>query len=201
MMVEPPGQAAARGVLEINDGVLVAVEKAFFKELPGPVRQPAVVERRLGVDGGAVETCKEGGRTGPVETLVVKANADSHALRWTDTPLQIGTRTCLPQVGSRPSGERVELRHGASFVKRKAALKYAQGRRSAGTPADFRSRFGRRVPTPYGTRLLVRLLFRELSNERELELLTAVSLHHNNHPQGNDTQKHQKADQRANIGN
>ena len=46
MMIEPPGQLRVAGVLEVDDGVLVAVEQAVFEDLRGPVCHAGVLEAR-----------------------------------------------------------------------------------------------------------------------------------------------------------
>src|SRR5579859_23415 len=80
VMVKPPRQAVAGGILKIDDGVLIAVENTLIKELTGPVHHPRVIKMRLGINAGAIETREHGGRTGAIKTLIVKANADSHLL-------------------------------------------------------------------------------------------------------------------------
>ena len=49
MMVEPPGQPRMARVLEIDDGVLVAVEFRFVKERAGTVRQAAELGIKVGL--------------------------------------------------------------------------------------------------------------------------------------------------------
>ena len=78
VMVKPPGQAVAWGIFEIDDGVFIAIENTYVKQLPGPVHHPGVVELGLGINAGAIETREHGGRTGAIKTLIVKADADSH---------------------------------------------------------------------------------------------------------------------------
>ena len=61
VMVKPPSQAIARRIFEINDGVLIADKQTIFEQLPGSVRQAAIVEPRLGVYRSLVETGEKGG--------------------------------------------------------------------------------------------------------------------------------------------
>src|SRR5262245_1876957 len=78
VVVKPPCQAFRAGILEVDDRILVAVKHSFVKELPGVMNQPEVVHLRLGIHPGLIQASEEGGRTSPVETMVVKANANSH---------------------------------------------------------------------------------------------------------------------------
>ena len=79
-MVEPPGQARVRGVLEIDDGVLVAVEQAVGKKLTRRVRHPGVKEFRARVESVFQKAAEKGRRRGAVETMVVIENSDPHVL-------------------------------------------------------------------------------------------------------------------------
>ena len=78
VVVEPPCQPRVRRVLEIHNGVLVAVEHALFKELRGLVGQAG--ENELGVGMvGILQKPAEKRRGGcAVEAIVVVENSDSH---------------------------------------------------------------------------------------------------------------------------
>ena len=71
MMVEPPGQLRVAGILEIDDGVLIAIEQAVFEDLRGPVGHACIFEVRVGVKRAPDEAAEERGRGGAVETVVV----------------------------------------------------------------------------------------------------------------------------------
>jgi hypothetical protein len=71
VVVEPPGQIWVRRVLEIDDCVDVAIEKAVFKELGSPVSQAGKFKVRITIERSFVKAAKERGRGGPVETMIV----------------------------------------------------------------------------------------------------------------------------------
>ena len=61
MVIEPPGQAGIAGVLEIDDGVLVAIEERRVEGLGGPMRHSGVGELRIRVNGARDEAAEVGG--------------------------------------------------------------------------------------------------------------------------------------------
>jgi hypothetical protein len=79
MVIEPPRQTVSTAVFEVDYGILVAVEQTVFKELTGPVDEAAIVEFSMGIYARLVKAREDGGRTGPVETSVVVANAHLHS--------------------------------------------------------------------------------------------------------------------------
>src|SRR5207244_411096 len=76
VMIEPPGDFRRAGVLEIDDGIFPAVEFGFIEERTGTVQQSA--ENEVGILPNAllIETRKQGGRAGTVETLIVIEDFD-----------------------------------------------------------------------------------------------------------------------------
>ena len=76
MMVEPPGDARRGGVLEVDDGILVADEFGLVEESACAVHQAVVLVDGVAGDALAVEAGEERGRAGSVETLVVIENAN-----------------------------------------------------------------------------------------------------------------------------
>jgi hypothetical protein len=70
-MIEPPGEAGVVGVLEIHDGVFVAIEQLRSKGLRCPVGHACIAELRIRVNRSRDETAEEGSRRRPVETVVV----------------------------------------------------------------------------------------------------------------------------------
>ncbi len=81
MMVEPPGELWIAGVLEVDDGVLLAVEEAVLEDLGGPVRHAGVVEIGGGVERTAVKAAEKCRGGGAVETVIVVEDAYPHAFR------------------------------------------------------------------------------------------------------------------------
>src|SRR6185437_10972585 len=79
MVVKPPGYLGRRGVLEIHNGVFVAIKFVFIKQRTGAVQETAEHELGIGADALAVETGKQRRGAGPVETAVVVENAYAHS--------------------------------------------------------------------------------------------------------------------------
>jgi hypothetical protein len=77
-VVEPPRQAFGGAVLEIHDGVLVAVEHLRVEKLAGAVREGRVLDRSAGRDRRPVEAREDGGGSDAVKTVAVVEQAKSH---------------------------------------------------------------------------------------------------------------------------
>src|SRR5258708_15912802 len=75
-MVEPPGDLGRTGVLEIDDGVFIAVKMGFVKE--GACAGHESGEYKVGIFANpfAIETGEECGGGSPVETLAVIEDSD-----------------------------------------------------------------------------------------------------------------------------
>ena len=78
MVVEPPGDARRGGVLEVDDGVLVAGEFRLVEERASTVNQPVIGVSGAGSDALAMEAREERGGAGSVEAFVVIEDADAH---------------------------------------------------------------------------------------------------------------------------
>ncbi len=78
MMIEPPSETRAGRVLEIHDGVDVAVELRFIEQLGSLVREAGIVELGGGIDLSAEEAAEDRRGTGAVETTIVEKDADFH---------------------------------------------------------------------------------------------------------------------------
>ena len=78
-MVEPPGNFGRTRVLEINDGILVAIKFGFIKKRSGAMQQSAENELRIFANALLIKTRKQGGRAGPIEALVVIKDFDSQS--------------------------------------------------------------------------------------------------------------------------
>src|SRR5690349_3260628 len=87
MMVEPPGEPKGIRILEIHDGIFVAVEDAVFERLRGLVRHAGETKVRVRMDALAVETRKDGCGRRAVETFVVEADLDSHLTLSANIPV------------------------------------------------------------------------------------------------------------------
>ena len=77
-MVEPPIQFWVRGILKIDDGIHVAVEKRVLKQLIGRMRHPGVREFRVRMDFVADESAEVGCRGRAVEAVIVVENSNQH---------------------------------------------------------------------------------------------------------------------------
>src|SRR5690348_2059200 len=84
-MVEPPGQLRRRRVLEVHNGVFVAIENRPFERLRRAVNHSAITEFRIFADAFAIETRKDSGGSSTVEALIMEANADFHPVNWPPT--------------------------------------------------------------------------------------------------------------------
>jgi hypothetical protein len=77
-MIEPPRQIVVGRILEIDDGVLVAVEQIVFEQLRCLVRHPRKDEFRPRMKLVFKESAEQSRRRGPVKAVVVVKNANSH---------------------------------------------------------------------------------------------------------------------------
>ena len=71
VVIEPPGDFGRWGILEVDDGVLVAGKVGFVEEGAGAVDEAAEFVGGVGADALMVKAAEEGGRAGTVKTLVV----------------------------------------------------------------------------------------------------------------------------------
>src|ERR1700734_1652695 len=78
MVVEPPGEQRRTGVLEIHDGVFVAVENAILEWLGSFMRHPGVHKLGVRVDTFSVEAGENGGGGRSIEAFIVKTKANLH---------------------------------------------------------------------------------------------------------------------------
>ena len=76
VMVKPPSDFGRTGVLEIDDGVFVAVEMRFIKQSSRAMQQAGEDEGGVLANALAIETGEESGGTSAVETLVVVEDSD-----------------------------------------------------------------------------------------------------------------------------
>jgi len=61
VMVEPPGDVGRTAVLEVDDGILVAIELLLIEQRAGAVDQPGEFEFDVAADALAVEALEQGG--------------------------------------------------------------------------------------------------------------------------------------------
>ena len=78
VMVEPPGELRIAGVLEIDDGVFVAVEESRIEELGCLVRHSRVAEFRIGVNGPQDKPAEVSGRRRSIEAMIVIEHPCEH---------------------------------------------------------------------------------------------------------------------------
>jgi hypothetical protein len=80
MVIEPPRNFGRGGVLEIDDGVLVAGEFTLVKQRSGAMNQAVIFIAGAGADALAVEAREQRGRASSVETFVVIEDANPQSL-------------------------------------------------------------------------------------------------------------------------
>ena len=71
VVIEPPGDFRRTGILEIDDGILVAVKLLLVEKSARAMQQAGVDEVHIAADSFPVETGEQGRRGSPVKTLVV----------------------------------------------------------------------------------------------------------------------------------
>jgi hypothetical protein len=76
MMVKPPGNLGRSGILEVDDGVFVAIEVGFIEERARAMHQPGELEVHVRPDAFAVKARKQRRRGRPVKTFSVKKDPD-----------------------------------------------------------------------------------------------------------------------------
>ena len=94
MVVEPPRERRMGRVLEIDDGVLIAVEQTVLKKLIGLVRHAGVLEAGEGVQMVVIELAEEGSRGRAVEAMVMVKYANAFRQHFCS-----GKLNRLPQPG------------------------------------------------------------------------------------------------------
>jgi hypothetical protein len=94
MMIEPPGEPRVGRILEIHDGIYIAVKETVPEQLGGPVRKPREFERCLGRELGFVKPAEERGGSGAVETMVVIQNSHPHGF----LSIKVGKPSSFAQV-------------------------------------------------------------------------------------------------------
>jgi hypothetical protein len=71
VVIEPPGDFGRTGILEIDNGILVAIELVFVEERAGAMQQAGVNEFHIAANAFAVETREQRSRGSAVKTFVV----------------------------------------------------------------------------------------------------------------------------------
>jgi hypothetical protein len=70
-VIEPPGDFRRTGILEIDDGILVAVKLLLVEKSACTMQQAGIDEVHIAADSFPVEAGEQGCRGSPVKTLVV----------------------------------------------------------------------------------------------------------------------------------
>ena len=78
MMIEPPGQARVGGVLEVHDGVFIAIEQRVLEYLGGFVRHARIGKLCIRMDPVLHKTAEVGRRRSSVETVIVVQDSHQH---------------------------------------------------------------------------------------------------------------------------
>jgi hypothetical protein len=92
-MVEPPGDFGRIRVLEINDGIFVAVEETLFPRVLGLMSHPAEVEFGLGIKAFPVKAVKKRRGSSAIETAIMETQSDlGHRERVCPTSARVRTQ-------------------------------------------------------------------------------------------------------------
>jgi len=76
MMIKPPGNLWRSGILEVDNGVLIAVEIGFIEERARTMHQAGELEVHVRPNALAIKAGKQRGRGRPVKTFAVKKDPD-----------------------------------------------------------------------------------------------------------------------------
>jgi hypothetical protein len=76
VMIEPPGEQRRTRILEIDDDIFVAIERAIFEGLRRLVRHARVEKFCVRVDAFAEKASKYGGGGSSVKASVVETDTD-----------------------------------------------------------------------------------------------------------------------------
>ena len=76
VVIEPPGQLRGARILEIHDGVFIAVKRSIFERMRRLVGHARVVKIGVGIDAFAIKAGENRGRRSPVKTLVMETNSN-----------------------------------------------------------------------------------------------------------------------------
>src|ERR1039457_6592120 len=71
VVIEPPSDIRRTGILEIDDGILVAIELFLVEKSAGAMEEAGIHEVHIAADSFLVETREERGGAGSVKKLVV----------------------------------------------------------------------------------------------------------------------------------
>ena len=86
VMVEPPGQLRVAGVLEVHDGVFVAIEQRWIEELRRLVGHARIAKLRIRVDRARDKSAEVGSGRRPVKTVIVIEHPCEHLVSdWRKT--------------------------------------------------------------------------------------------------------------------
>jgi hypothetical protein len=77
MVVEPPSHLWRVRVFEIDNGVFIAVKKAWSPGLLRAVRHASEAKFRGGIEFFPIEAVEQSGRGGPIKATVVEAEPDA----------------------------------------------------------------------------------------------------------------------------
>jgi len=92
MMVEPPGDLSRGGVLEVDDGILVADKVVLVKQGSGAMQQAHVFKLDVVTNTLSVKAREKGGGAGSIKTAVVIKDANVHSDSLIFLPLSIAQR-------------------------------------------------------------------------------------------------------------
>ena len=77
-MIEPPSELVRRGVFEVDDSVLIAIEHRHVKQIAGPMEQTFVRDLGVRMDAIFIESRERCRRRDPVEAMTVIQETKFH---------------------------------------------------------------------------------------------------------------------------
>jgi hypothetical protein len=101
VMIKPPRDLGRAGILEIDDGVLIAVELLLVKQGARPVDKASELEFRITANALAVKAGKQCSRGRSIKALIVIENANSQM----HSPLEQNSRAAASS--NQPAGEKL----------------------------------------------------------------------------------------------
>src|SRR5580704_8791918 len=115
MMIKPPSQPRRTRILEIHDGILVAIKHPILKRLRSLMRHPHKMKRSVSIDPLAVKPRKNRRRTRPIKTLIVKEDLNVHFLsRTLRTSIQSSTENQKEWTDKFPMSRSLRMRPSAA---------------------------------------------------------------------------------------
>ena len=86
MVIEPPGNLRRTRILEVDNGIFVAIKVFLIEERARSMQQAGIDKLHIGADALAIEARKQSGGTGAIETLIVIKDSNSQVCSFPTWP-------------------------------------------------------------------------------------------------------------------